>query len=232
MDEEVDKEQELTLPENCPGVKMVQRNNLIWFIGAHQDESPPNPAEDWDGFGKFHSLSTRHMNFNEDCPQILDDDVDAVALSYYEHSGCIWFVKDSQTPGGVEFQWDGVRFAGVWEPDECVSVSVPTECNTPELRRAWMVKQAVSACETYTSWCNGEVYGFSIGVFKIREHEKGVVFDDEDDYRHDDPVYDDSCFGFYGWSDFETQAKEAIGVAKKEVDMLAAAAEMEQVNKD
>jgi len=226
-DDDDDKvEEQIGLPEGTGSPMALERAGKMWFITLHQDDSVMvNPCEDMDGLGTMHSLCRSHSNFNEQCPQLLKDDEDCVALSYFEHGQCLWFVEDSAIPAGVEFQWDGVRMAGVWEPDDAVRQAADSLGHKPATaaRKTWMQKQAAACCTTYTCWCNGEVYGYSIEVYDKRYHEAGELFDELDDYRHDTPVHEDACFGFYGWDEVATAAREAMlnadaAIKKEKID--------------
>jgi hypothetical protein len=188
--------------------------DYILFIRTDYSEGEPNPCEDQDGIGTIRSLNTRHVNSitPDEMNNILNNDEDAVILSYFEHGQSLWFVKDSTAPAGVEFQWDGVGVAGIWIPDDCVRESYTGQDGLS--RRDWMVKQAAAACEAYTQWCNGEVYSYSVELYRKRE-EDGYLFDELTDYRFADPVYEDSCCGFYGWDYFED---EVLSTAKYAVE--------------
>jgi hypothetical protein len=93
----------------------------------------------------------------------------AFFLSYYEHGNCAWFLHGEQ-PAGVEFRWDGVRIAGllVWEDK-------PNHLGPKTLDGRRL--DAAAFLQTYTAWCNGEGYGYSI---------------EDDDGNHVD-----SCYGFF-----------------------------------
>lgn len=139
-------------------------------------------------------------------PQSQKDDwheefVDLVPLGYFEHGMCLWHVSD-EIPRGTEgdYRWDGINFAGFWEPDEVLLKEV--EGLGPVDRRKKMVQFARQACDVYTDWCNGQVYGYVVEAYTHR-----LPYDRLRDYRYDAPEYDDSCWGFYGWSDFEGEVK-------------------------
>lgn len=93
----------------------------------------------------------------------------AFFLSYFEHGNCIWFLHGEE-PAGVEFRWDGVKVAGllVWEGrrDELGP-------RTLDGRR----QDAASFLRTYTSWANGEGFGYYI--------------------EDEDGTHVDSCYGFF-----------------------------------
>ena len=79
----------------------------------------------------------------------------AFVLSYYEHSGSLWMLKDGNIPGGVEFQWDGTRIAGllVWnhDPSDMGAKSYPDR-----------MKDAQSFLDEYNAWANGDGLCYTI----------------------------------------------------------------------
>jgi hypothetical protein len=169
-----------------------------------------NPTTEMDGMGSMYSLSRKHTNFKpmDELLEILRADADAIRLSYYEHGNCLWKAQEAAAPMIPEFDWDGVRFAGVWVPDDCVRESYTGQDGLS--RHAWMVKQAASCCETYTFWANGECYGYSIKAYKLRRDDDGEAYDRLSDYRRAATVFEDSCWGYYGWEDTEEAIKEAL----------------------
>lgn len=211
--------EKISLPRYARETTHVIVGDKILFITIDHDSDAANPCKEWDGFGSIRSLSRKHVeNIDPDeALEILKTDPDAVALSYFEHGNSLWMVKDSTAPAGVEFRWDGVRFAGVWIPDQCVRESYTGQDGLT--RRDWMVKQAAAACETYSQWCNGEVYGYSVEAFKARLDDDGEPFDALDDYRRDEPIFDDSCWGFYGWDSIESEVKGVVKNALSELGL-------------
>jgi len=91
-------------------------------------------------------------------------------LSYYEHGASYWMRKDGSIPLGVEFQWDGVRVAGllVWE-----NKATDLGLKTFEDR----AKDADTFIKSYNSVINGEY------LYYIIENENGDIIN--------------SCGGFY-----------------------------------
>jgi hypothetical protein len=163
-----------------------------------QDDGPHENPLDWNEW-ELHSFNRRHINFKSpenyglsinnygevETTQIglrrkLDTGT-AYVLSYYEHGQCSWFLKGHGLPGS-DCQWDGTRVAGllIWK-------GKAKDCGKDRKERE---KHAISITQTYTDWCNGNVYGFRI-------------FDDEDNEV-------DSCWGFYGYEHAEESAKEAM----------------------
>ena len=183
---------------------------MTYTIKVFPDPHLDKPEDAW----RLYSFGTRHASYRD--PETLgltlvdrdeEPEVDDLALaeklatgyahflSYFEHGDCIWFLADGYAPPGVEFRWDGVRYAGllVWE-DEPV----------PTMTREDLAKDAAIYLDAYTAWCNGEGYGFVI------EDETGECID--------------SCCGYYG-SDLAGMAsaiREAVGDSPYVLNELAA----------
>lgn len=189
----------------------------ILFIHVDYDQDAANPLEDCDGMGHIRSLSHRHINSIEadEAAEILVRDPDAVALSYFEHGQSLWFVM-GQNPPGVEFQWDGVRYAGIWIPDKsCRESYIGQEGKS---RRDWMVEQAASACEIYSAWINGNVYGYIVQLSKARYSADGEdLYDDFYDYRFEQALFEDSCWGFLSWDNLQAEVLDAVRRAVTEI---------------
>lgn len=168
------------------------RYEIIPDVGPHEN---PLDWSDWE----MHSFSRRHSNFRSPdkfglipvsaskagtsrigLRRKLDTGT-AFVLSYYEHGLCSWFLQGHGEPG-TECRWDGALVAGImiWN-------GKAKDCGKNFEERQ---KHAISVTQTYTDWCNGDVYGFKI-------------FDDEDNEV-------DSCWGFYGYDFAEESAKEAM----------------------
>jgi hypothetical protein len=77
-----------------------------------------------------------------------------------------------------------------------------------------MREWAAQACDVYTQWCNGEVYGYQVVVYRARHSHDGHLYDDLDDYRFDTALWDDSCWGFYGEAYFEGELKAVLENAR------------------
>lgn len=160
----------------------------------HGNESPLEWSE-WE----LHSFNTRHISFKHpddfgisvnSYGEVETDQVGlrrklecdtAFILGYYEHGSCSWFLKGCGGPG-TECRWDGTQVAGIliW------TGKAKDVGNTEDERR----KHASSICESYTQWCNGEIYQYDI-------------YDDDDEIV-------DSCCGLYGYEYAEQEAKEAM----------------------
>lgn len=158
------------------------------------DDSPECPV-DRDGQWRLISFNRRHFNFQH--PQDIeaaglgfsinaDGSTDHVAihrklevgtafvLSYFEHGNSLWMLADGPIPPAVEFQWDGVRVAGllIWE-HAVGDMGAKTRANR--------MKDAQGFLDTYNAWANGQVYGYML------ETANGEHID--------------SCWGFYDIDD-------------------------------
>jgi hypothetical protein len=81
--------------------------------------------------------------------------------------------------------FDSVSFAGLWLPDALTLQSARnyggrTRCH-------FMRKRARQACDAYTQWCNGEVYGYEVERISACP---GCGSDQAEAV--------DSCWGFFG----------------------------------
>jgi hypothetical protein len=217
------------LPDG-PGTKATVIGNRIVFVEISHWEGASNPLTDSDANGTIHSLNRHHMNSvkNQEEFDALIQNENHVKLGYHEHGNCLWFVSDRLTvvEGGhtglllrdkgratvvPDMQWDTVQFAGIWIPDDCLLDELKDVKDAD--RRAKLLEWAGQACELYTKWCNGETYEYSLKVYKVRRDGKNV-YDNEDDYRFEDPIAEDNCCGYYGWDDVVECTTEAINGLK------------------
>jgi len=161
------------------------------------DSEHENPTEwsDWEPI----SFSNRHINYKEPgdvgvkgidsygdvvATQRLQRKLDsntAFILSYFEHGDSVWFLKGHGAPG-TDCRWDGRRIAGIlrWN-GKARDIG-----KTLEERE----ENAKLFIESYTQWRNGDVWGYRI-------------FDDNDEEI-------DSCWGYFGFSAAEQEAKSAM----------------------
>jgi hypothetical protein len=119
-----------------------------------------------------------------------------VPLSYFEHGLCLWSVA-GELPAAARCPWDSVSFAGVWLPDAYTLESAkPYGGRT---RQLFMRKRARQACEAYTQWCNGDVYGYEVERVATcpacGSEEAASV---------------DSCWGFLGLDSCLSEAQDAV----------------------
>ena len=156
------------------------------------DHWPENPMKDWSCMGKIYSFNREHINYIgiDGADDLMAENPHHVKLSYFEHGNCRWMVMGESRPD-MEFRWDGVRFAGLWVPDESCMENVNAHAfklmkehpgtTFQNNRKRALLDYAANVCETYTQWCNGDVYGYTVKL---------------------DGDQIDSCSGFYG-SDHE-----------------------------
>ena len=154
------------------------------------DHDMENPSE-FDGAWKIYSFSRRHNSYAD--PETFFHRVDgeivpnrvglrrklatgtAFVLSYYEHGNCEWSLANE----GPQCRWDSTPFAGllVWERS-------PKDMGAKTY--ADRAKDARMFLESYTAYCNGDGYGYSV------TEELGL------ECGHKERKIVDSCFGFYG----------------------------------
>lgn len=212
--------------------------NDILFIGIERDGSPSNPLEDTDGMGRIEQIDSRHwtgVQREQAKLRIWDDYECVIPLRYREGYECEWGVhpdaKEISSSARVarntaillnrdeavscdEFEPDWLdRIHGLWYPDKCTLESYTGQDGLT--KHEWMIQQAKLACESYTDYCNGNVYGYDVRVYKIRKDDDGEVITELDYYDHHNPLSEDSCWGFYGWDYFLGEVRDVIkGILK------------------
>ncbi len=159
---------------------LIKTPKLIVEILHDQDVESPCDEE---GAWKLYSFSSRHLSYG-DPGEFFPDGEPTLALrngleagtawilSYFEHGQCQWMLSDE--PRGAlagDWRWDGVDVAGVLMWEHPLDDLGP---RTKQDRRA----DAAAFVRTYTQWCNGETYGYT-----ITDSDDQVV---------------GSCFGFIG----------------------------------
>ena len=176
--------------------RTVEREGHTYRIAIYADPDAPNPLKDWDEMGAILSLNRRHYNFD---PAGVEDAIernpDAVQLSYYEHGLCLWSVR-GELPPGARCPWDSRPFAGVWLPDAQTLASARNYGG--RTRYHFMRKRARQACEVYTQWCNGDVYGYTVERVTTCAH-----------CGEESAESIDSCWGFFGLDSCLSEAEAA-----------------------
>jgi hypothetical protein len=163
----------------------IELDGQTYRVRIFQDTDTPNPLEDWSEMGTILSLNRRHRNFDPaGIEEATQHNPDAVPLSYFAHGLCLWALV-GELPVGARCPWDSVSFAGVWLPDEETLSSASNYGG--RTRKHFMRKRARQACDAYTQWCNGEVYGYEI---------ERVITCENCGSEHVNVT--DSCWGFYG----------------------------------
>jgi hypothetical protein len=191
----------------------VERNGQTLRIRIYPDYDTPNPLEDWSAMGSILSLSRRHANYHPgSVDDLLEDHPDAVPLSYYEHGLCLWSIA-GELPPHLRCPFDSVGIAGFWLPDAETLASARNYGGFT--RRMFMRKRARQACEAYTQWCNGDIYGYDIERVTTCPH-----------CGEESTESVDSCWGFYGLATCLSQAKDRhdadIGISRDVLHMHAA----------
>jgi hypothetical protein len=178
-------------------IQTIERDGQTFRISIYPDGDTPNPLKDWSEMGAILSLNRRHGNFNPAGVEAATlGNPDAVPLSYYEHGLCLWSVA-GELPAAARCQWDSVSFAGVWLPDaETLESAKPYGGRT---RQLFMRKRARQACEAYTQWCNGDVYGFNVERVTTCPH-----------CGKESAESLDSCWGFFGMDTCLSEAQAAV----------------------
>jgi hypothetical protein len=180
--------------------RTIKRDGQTYRITIYADPDAANPLEDWDEMGGILSLNRRHRNFDPaGIDAAIEGNSDAVKLSYYEHGRCLWSVA-GELPAECRCRWDSVSFAGIWLPDaRTLESAKPYGGRT---RQLFMRKRARQACEAYTQWCNGEVFGYEVErVTTCPACGNGQA----------EAV--DSCWGFYGLATCLSEAQSAMAAA-------------------
>jgi len=197
-------------------LELGNSTNIIVFTEIVQGECIENPQEEFDGEGKIYSFNKRHTNYIH--PDNVEDLCDGklrrcVLLDYYEHSGCSWSVSGDQTN---PLDGDFCDAAGVWIPDEICIETVETQ-NRRKLGLGEVAvvdayrNMAREACDRYTKYFNGEVYGYCIEAYEAKTDEDEYYIEEREHYqRHHTQLFYDVCSGFYDREYMERTIREAI----------------------
>lgn len=132
------------------------------------------------------SFSTRHINSIH--PDDVDPDQVVARLSYYEHGLGRW----SRQFSGPDDPWDTVGYAGVLVKGPDYADHWGNETLTDEQVDAYL--------ETYTDWCNGACYGYTLT--RLGECDLGETHEVETL---------DSCGGFIGTEWLVETVREVLG---------------------
>lgn len=153
LNEAIESNDHARVVELC---REIEADHGPWVVQVSHDSCAEDPLEH-DGWAAY-SFSTRHSNYRHPDDFTEDEEFQAKReaglaffLSYYEHGLCRWDLAGE----GPQCRWDSVSIAGVivWEqPEENIGAK------TYEDRQ----EDARNAIESFTNWCNGEVYGYEI----------------------------------------------------------------------
>jgi hypothetical protein len=176
---------------------------MKYVVRIDHDSDTDMPESGYDGW-RLYSFNWKHVS-HKGVDELFEDGKPTMALrnklrvglahflSYYEHGQCSWSLASGPHKAGVEFVWDGVRYAGV-----AVWTGKPSDlgAKTPEAR----AKDCASFLNVYTDWCNGACYWYSIARMKACSK-----------YGHEEVDEDlDSCGGYIGEKDVAEAIKEAL----------------------
>jgi hypothetical protein len=100
-------------------------------------------------------------------------------------------------PRSARCPFDSVELAGVWLPDAQTLSSARNYGGST--RRHFMRLRARQACDVYTQWCNGDVYGYEVWRLTACSH-----------CGEESAEAVDSCWGFYGMDNALSEAKNAL----------------------
>jgi len=176
-------------------MKKVERDGVKYRISVYHDQDAGDPTREFDGVGEIYSFCSRHRSYDADARAREANNRDAVPLGYFEHGQCVWFVFGAAPPG-ADCPWDGVPFAGLWVPDKTILDEASSL--TGKDRRDLMWKRAAQACVTYTQWCNGDIYGYTVERLESCDKCRAVTAETLD-----------GCWGIYG-SDEAIREAEAF----------------------
>jgi hypothetical protein len=178
-------------------INTVEQNGQTYRLAIYADPDALNPLHDWSEMGTILSLNRRHVNFDPaGVESAIENNPDAVPLSYYEHSLCIWAVA-GELPPGARCRFDSMQFAGVWIPDAETLASAKNYGGST--RRHFMRKRARQACDAYTQWCNGDIYGYEIERVTTCAH-----------CGEESKESLDSCWGYFGLDYCRSEAEAAL----------------------
>lgn len=172
------------------------RGDYILFATLEHDGDAQNPCDD--GNFTVYSLGRNHLNSIglERANELLEEHGKrAFRLSYFEHGSCVWSLQGQ----GPQCEFDSVSFAGVLviEGDDDFDFE----------------SYAKSALEEYTSWCNGDVYGYTIKAYKLLRDSDGDAISSASHYESKEAFVDDSVWNFIGNDYVQEAINEALEYA-------------------
>lgn len=179
-------------------------------VRLEQDTDPSNPRED-DNFGHmvcFHSRyslgddgvgtngkrTSRQFSDPEAFREFVEDKANGVAvclaLYLYDHSGITMRVSDGGNPFRAfdSDEWDSGQVGWIYATREDIKANWGyTRLTKKRLEQAR--KLLIAEVETYDQYLTGDIWGY--------------IIEDEDG------EHVDSCWGFYGSKDAESEARDA-----------------------
>jgi hypothetical protein len=180
-----------------------------------QDDSPEDPFEAWDE-GTFVQFNSRYMH-NTDRPEIeaWKNLVRANSGRIVTHSG----TGDNHGPGTTDCYAKSVVTAAMCRGDKHTGENSMAEQLLDRSHGYYIVPSDVpldkvldyanSSFETYSSWCNGDVYGVCVWTF-TRDGE-GWELEDRDE-----------CWGYYGYKYASAELADTHAYTFSQLNKLAA----------
>jgi hypothetical protein len=174
----------------------------VVFVTKARDTDPLDPTEDSEtgeiiGLGDS-SRRDSGVHDAERAVQELNTNPDAVPLMYWPD---VWMIRTGHN-----------RINGVWIPDAGL-VGYANEAKEAEgspARRTRMRQYAEQLLHDWNAYANGDVFGYTIDVYAVRHADSGEAYDEHDDYRYDEAVWTESCWGFVGEEYFDKEVESQL----------------------
>lgn len=176
----------------------------VAFVTRSICDSADDDPLNWTG-DQIVSVVRDHHNFDPDAFAKNKRNTDCVKLGYYRHGSSLWFVQ-GEAPPGADCPWDSVHLAGLWIPGfHSLKQLQQVSKAKGKLRRAKALELAREACRIYSVWCNGEVYGYDVKVYRALYDDATLVTDRQRYVASGDVLVDESCGGFYLMSEADQE---------------------------
>jgi hypothetical protein len=180
------------------------------------DFDPPNPRKDWD---QLSVIVAWHRNYDLSDTDEFETPEDFVRemkrrkqrfynLYMFDHSQIALSIEPF---GGPYAAWDSGQVGFVYIPNDVLRENLGVKRLTAKHRekaREWIEGDL----ETYTSYINGDVYGY-----KITERDSGIppctdadleCYEPEPDELYNEEV--EACWGFFGWDPAKNGMKDNV----------------------
>ena len=169
-------------------------NEPRYRVTVYHDPFTDNPND----YSAFRVVSFNNRHVDSQHPDTIDRNRIVGALSYYEHGLCRWMLGASTVPDPGGF--DTVDTAGVivYDGTQHEWLEIPADD-----RRATLEEVAA----TYTAWCNGETYGYTVEAVDTCDH-----------CGQETPELVESVGGFIGVDWLKESVRETLGELNVEVE--------------
>jgi hypothetical protein len=168
--------------------KMVWRSRHVWN-DYKEHSSARNIRPNTDEIRDFVLWQFQYSVHDEDMvvlQEIVQRHVLVLPIYMYDHSGLAFSTAPFSCP------WDSGQVGWIWVPHAKFEEWWPSVDSAEEkLKQAR--KNLEGEINTYQQWSNGDVWSFVIEKAEI--YTRG---EDEDEKRHVEWEFEDSCCGFYG----------------------------------